>query len=403
MLLVFSPILTRLYDPVDFGALAVFSSLTAIIGGIVTLRYEFAVPIATTAEHAAAAVAVAALSCFSMVGLTTIGVMNWGGSLAAWVQMPVLDDVLGLLPLALLMSGLSQPLDYWSIRNNSVRLNAASRLVLFGSQGLVQAVLGLLWPTALGLVVGYVVGYTSRFLVLLGGVRRADWQRLARLDRTTIIGVARRGWHYPTFATGSTFLQGLNNFVPAILVAAMYDAATAGMFGLAQRVLVVPIRLVSAAASQVFLDEAARLDHQALRRLRNVTVTSFLVLGLVVMGPVLLAGPWLFAVGFGEAWREAGTMAQLLVVPQLARFVLMPVSQTFNVLGRMDLDLVTVVIGTGLLAVAFGFGATLGWSPLATIAAYAFATTVGQLLTLIVAWWLTQNNRAAARRPDASG
>jgi O-antigen/teichoic acid export membrane protein len=54
-----SPILTRLYDPPAFGALAVFSSLLAIFVIASAFRYEFAIPIARDEEEAVELVGVA--------------------------------------------------------------------------------------------------------------------------------------------------------------------------------------------------------------------------------------------------------------------------------------------------------------------------------------------------------
>ena len=59
------------------------------------------------------------------------------------------------------------------------------------------------------------------------------------------------------------------------------------------------------------------------------------------MAPVLFAGPTLFALVFGDAWRAAGEIVQLLVPLYLTRFVVTPVSQTLNILGRQKLHLVS--------------------------------------------------------------
>lgn len=40
-----APLLTRLYSPDDFGLLAVYASLSALIGGTSSLRYELAFPL----------------------------------------------------------------------------------------------------------------------------------------------------------------------------------------------------------------------------------------------------------------------------------------------------------------------------------------------------------------------
>lgn len=399
LLILVAPVLTRLYTPADFGLLAVFSGLNGIFGVTMALRYEFAVPVARSEYEAAATIVLASLLVLLTSSLAAVGLVVVGEDLVAWAGMPELASVLWLVPPTLLVTSLAQPFDYWSLRRGRIGLNAATRVVQFGGQGLAQLLLGLVGIGGAGMVVGYAAGYVGRLLLFLVALSSEERRYLQMVKHRTLVAVARAGWTYPVYATPTSFLQGVISFLPPILLAAIHDPATAGLFGLAQRLLVVPIRLVATAASQVFLDTAARLDHLALRRLVDRTALRFLGFGTLVMGPVLLAGPWLFALVFGEAWRTAGTMAQLLVLPQLARFVLMPVSQTFNVLGRMDLDLITAVLGAGLLALVFALAVRFSWSPMTTVGMYALVTAAGQLVALLLAWRLARTNRAAARRP----
>ena len=52
-----TPLLTRLYEPEDFGALAVFTALYAIVAGVFTLKYELSIilPRISTVHTASAA------------------------------------------------------------------------------------------------------------------------------------------------------------------------------------------------------------------------------------------------------------------------------------------------------------------------------------------------------------
>jgi O-antigen/teichoic acid export membrane protein len=104
------------------------------------------------------------------------------------------------------------------------------------------------------------------------------------------------------------------------------------------------------------------------------------------MAPILLAGPPLFALVFGEPWRVAGVMAQALVVSQLARFVVMPVSQTLSLYNRLDLELLTSVLMMLGLAAAFVAGAWLELRAPMTVLLYSVLAAVTQLLAFVVSW-----------------
>ena len=65
-----SPLLTRLYGPEAFGFLALFTSITSIIGVIACMRYEMAIMLPKTDEEAANLPALCLLSVAVVCGLT---------------------------------------------------------------------------------------------------------------------------------------------------------------------------------------------------------------------------------------------------------------------------------------------------------------------------------------------
>ena len=89
-----APLLTRLYSPEDFGLLAVYASVLALIGVISSLRYELAVPLP---EDDVEAANVATLSLI-LVGLSALltGVLAWqlGPAIADLLGVPVLAGYL---------------------------------------------------------------------------------------------------------------------------------------------------------------------------------------------------------------------------------------------------------------------------------------------------------------------
>ena len=142
--------------------------------------------------------------------------------------------------------------------------------------------------------------------------------------------------------------------LPAVFIAALYGPVAAGLFGLTQRIMGAPVRMLSEAASLVYLGEIGRAEGKALYRLFKRTAGGLSGAGLVGAAPLVLAGPSLFALAFGEPWREGGRLVQLLVPIYVARFVVVPVSQTLNVMGRQHLHLVASLLNMLALAVSFG-------------------------------------------------
>lgn len=394
ILMLSSPLLTRLYTPAEFGALAVFTALTSMLAGIMALRYEFAVPVCRDADEALAVVAVGGVVVTLLSLLLVLIVIVAGRPFADLVGLEGFEQLIWLLPPMLWLWGLSLPLSGWSIRQGSFRLNAASSLGQFASQAVAQLGLGAAGGGAGALVVGYTMGPVARFVMLWPALTRGDRARMCRLPAGLMWKMAREHWRYPVFSSSSSLLQSASQMLPAVFVAALYGPAAAGLFGLTQRIMGVPVRMLGEAASQVFLSEIARAEGPALYRLFTRTALAFLGAGLLGALPLVLAGPSLFALVFGEPWRAGGTLVQLLVPIYLARFVVVPVSQTLNVMGKQHLHLTASVLNMVALGGSFGLGAVLALQMNTTILLYSAGSTAAFLFYLGAVW---HSARQAAR------
>ncbi|MEZ5864388.1 MAG: hypothetical protein R3D25_10115 [Geminicoccaceae bacterium] len=82
----------------------------------------------------------------------------------------------------------------------------------------------------------------------------------------------------------------------------------AGWYALAQRIMGAPVKILSDAASQVFLGEARRLAPGELHRFFLRTLALFAGLGILGTLPLLLFAPPLFVLVWPD-WREAGVIA----------------------------------------------------------------------------------------------
>lgn len=382
-----SPLLTRLFTPGEFGVLAVYIALAGILGSVMALRYEFAVPICKSEEDAATLVAVGLAVTLVLDALVILALALFNQPLMALLGMSGAAGLFWLLPALLLAQGVNLVLAHWSIRRGTFRLNAVSSFAMLATQALAQLGLGFLHGGAAALVIGYTLGPFVRGAVLVRGVPGSDRALLRRVRAARMRALAREHRRYPLLSGPSTLLQSFGQLLPALFVALLYGPAAAGLFGLGHRITGIPVRLLSEAASHVFLGEIARAEGPKLYQLFRRTSLRFLVLGLLGMAPLLVAGPALFALVFGEPWREAGRMVQILVPLHLVRFVVIPVSQTLNVTGRQHLHFTASVLASVALVLSFALGAWLDLPLLATIMLYSIGSTAAFLFYFGATWY----------------
>jgi O-antigen/teichoic acid export membrane protein len=391
-----SPILTRLYTPAEFGLLAVFVSFSGIIGMMMALRYEFAIPICRDDSEAVNLSGVAVIVTLVISIVLVLSVWLCGPTIAALIAQPEFAAILWLLPPTMLIVGLSIPLEYWSLRRGAFRINSQSRVVLAASQISIQLLCGAGGAGSIGLVVGYCSGYIARFGHFMLTLRRVGMPPLTELSLHNMRLAAREHWRYPVFSAFSGLMQSTTQLMPALVLAVLYGPAVAGWFGLAQRLLEMPVRMFSLAASQVYLNEIGSIKETGrILSLFAKTSRNFLLIALAGGLPLVLAAPMMFSLVFGVSWRPAGEITQLLTPLYMARFVVMPVSQTLNVIRRQDLHLLTSLAGIAVFAASFGLAWLFDLSMYTAVLLYSMGLTSTQVLYYAVAFYALYNRKAS--------
>ena len=387
ILVLASPFLTRLYAPEAFGLFAIFGALAAIFGIVATMRLEYALP--REIDDRAAAALVRGIFLTSVVVALLLGCLVWlvGPRFAALMAAPELSPLLWLLPPSVMLWGMGSGLSLWSIRQGTFKLNGINRIVYHGMQAASQLALGLGGMLGTGLILGYCSGFLARVAHLAGTIPRLELRWLFSPSLAESWRILCRYRRYPMYYAPAALLQEICNMLPAILIALLYGPAVAGLYALAQRVVMVPLRFLGESASQTFLGEVRNLDRTELLRLFKRVAILFTGFGTIFIIPLFLAGPRLFALVFGEVWRETGVFFQILAPLYFTRLIVTPISQTLNILERQDLHLVAAALNFLALLISFAIGGGFGWDARWTIGLFSALSSLAFLFFFIVAWW----------------
>lgn len=335
-----APLLTRLYGPDEFGMLAVYVSLLALIGVVSSLRYELAIPLPESDVEAAN---VAILSLILVVLVTIISgivLLQIGQDLASALGVPTLARYFWLLPIGVLLKGAYDVFSYWSLRTKRYTTIAATRLY----QSLATITIQL---------VGFKLGFVALLLgqVAAQGVGTASLVRpvfamheFRQVSCRGIVRVAGRYWRFPAFTTWAGLLNSGGTQLPPILFASLFSAGFAGLYMLAHRVLSVPLSSIGEAVRSVFFSNAAAAYRE--NRLANQVEKLLEVLAIIAMPPLMVvafAGPDIFSTVFGGDWRIAGEFARYMTPWLLMQFCVGPLVTTFAAIEKQHIGLVLQV------------------------------------------------------------
>lgn len=382
ILLAASPLLTRLYTPEAFGLFGIYTGLLAMLGIIVTGRFEFALPLPRSTRVAGhLALLALCVAAGLLLGLAVLLAVV-GEPLARSVGLDTAPLLLWMLLPGGMFVACAQILDYWSLRRGRVGENAAAFLVRSMGQSGSQLVLFPL--QSWGLALGGVCGEAARCLFFLVREGADALPRPGRVRLRWLWWLARRYRKFPLFNASAGLLVSGSRMLPVVVLAALYGPEVAGMFALTQRVVGMPTQMFGRATSRIVLLEMTVLGRsQRSAFLSGIVPRLSLLIGLPLL-PVLLFGPDLFALIFGEVWRPAGDMARLLTPFVIVRFVTLSVSQSLNFTNQQEWHLAAG--GASLLGMAatFALAAGRGAAPMTAIAWYAIAVTAVQIVFLVV-------------------
>jgi len=374
-----SPILTRIYDPGDFGALQVFISIMALAVVASAGRYELAILLPEDEQSSIDIVAVGIVCTSLATTLTTIMVLV---SRYHWIlpaSVSALRGNLWLLPFSVLGGGLYQVLSYWAMRHDGYPQIAKSKLTQAGAQVATQLGVGLVVHGSLGLLIGDAIGRvvgSGRFIRDLWN-DSSDRIRAVRLSR--MIKVAVRYRDYPLVSMWGALINSSGLALPSLFLAQYYGAQGTGWFALVNRVFGVPAALIGLSISQVYASKAAKLSRSDPKHLMHIflkTTRVMLYLGLAPCVVFVFFAPSLFQFVFGHTWREAGEYARYMTMMFYAGFINSPVQWTLNILEHQRAQLAWDVARFFVTFFALSLPHRLGYGPRIAVFYYGVAMTL---------------------------
>lgn len=374
-----APFLTRLYGPGDFGLLAVYTGILALISMISSLRYELSIPLIKDNGEAASVVVLSLVLVFVSSIATGVMLLLIGPELSDVLGVPALSSYLWLIPLGVLFSGFYNTFYYCGLRSQQFSAVTKSKLL-----------------QAVGALVIQIAGYKFGGISLLAA--QATGQSLGTVNlfraTTSSLDMSAVGWEsirsgairykrFPMYSTWSGLINVAGHQFPLMMFSALFNAGVAGTFLLVHRVLMGPLALISNSIGSVFLSQApVSKENGDLSRLYGAVQDKLIQLGLPPAIIIVVGGPSIFELIFGEEWRIAGEYSQWLAIGFFASFVVSPLSGIFLVLEKQITGLVlqAVLFSTRLAGLSIG---VLYSDPHLSVVMYSLSSIFGYFIYIV--------------------
>jgi O-antigen/teichoic acid export membrane protein len=332
-----SPLLTRLYSPKDFGLLAIYLSISAVLSVFAAGRYDLAL-IEPAEENEARGLLFAGLwlsiifsFCLAFIlALTETHIAQLIGSPGGVLW-------LNFVPITVFSMSCLSLFTYWLNRRKNFKAMNIFRII--NSLSIAGLSLGFAFTELKpqGLILGYMLGQLLTVVYLWITYVKSEKNKV----RADALVVMRDYFRYPKFLIPSTLAGTVASESPIVLLTRFFDTTVSGLFSFVNRVTVSPMTIIGNSVGEVYRVRAAEYfqQHGECRQIFLHHVGLLAIAGVFPWLVLFFWGPALFAFVFGPQWSEAGEMATILSFVVWFQLVSTPLSYTITFNRSQHLDL----------------------------------------------------------------
>lgn len=380
------PVISRFYSAESFGVFGTFLSIASIISTLATLQYGVALMLPKRDTEAANVFMLGCLSVASITIVVSIFLAVFPGLIRELMKVPG-NTFLLLLPLYVLFNGANQMLIGWSVRRKQFKQNSTSQVVRSLTVNSVQIAAAPVIATGGILAIGAVLGEFGS-CINLGYVFWKNEKRFFQRCFSTswMKQLAKSYYDFPAFSTPQNLLNAVSQGLPVLLLGHYYGVGVAGLYAFGIRLVQAPMGLLLNPLRQVLFQKFCEVQNQGMSIMPVYRKSTLGLLAVIVLPMIagIIYFPALFALCFGESWRQAGEFSRWLLVWQAFLFCNLPSVLMARILRMQRQMLLFDVATLGLRTTILVIGG-IYLNERQSVAAFGL---LGALLNLLLIAWI---------------
>jgi O-antigen/teichoic acid export membrane protein len=313
------PFLARIYSPSDYGILAVFISVSNIIGVVSCARYDIAILLPKGLTEMVSVIRLA-FRVLTWVALSTLAIcasLYFANKVDFFGKTVIISSWLWFVPMSVFALGLQSIISQFSNRAQWYESIAKAQISQSFFSFFTCALLGICllhYVGAMGLIIGTLVGQVVNIFVNVKG-------RLKRLFRILYAkpyspATANKYIDMPCYSMPEALLSAFLQQIPVLSFSWIFGSSVVGYYAMAQRLVLLPVVLVGGVLSKLLFREYA-VTYNSGRPINGLLLDTWVKYASLALIPALLlffTSGWLFKAFLGASWAEAGKMVEIICV-----------------------------------------------------------------------------------------
>lgn len=309
--LISSPVITRIFDPEDFGLFSTFNAYVAFILPIVSLSLPMALVLPKNKTDAYEIIKASIFVSIAMIMMYSIFVL-----IISYQLLENQSYVIAILSIpTIFLSVLVEALTYWAVRLENYKTQSIAILSNSLCVNCFKISIGYFYPTTEVLVLSLLFGAVIQLLILkrsisLNEVFRNSPKHLGLVVNKTLVKYKE----IIIFRTLQNVLTAANSMLPLILMTNFYGSVYTGYYALTRTVMYLPLNLLGRAINNVFYPAINKRYNRNEPILKNITIATVMLatVGLLPFSIIYFYGEDIFGLIFGSKWSHSGVFASYL-------------------------------------------------------------------------------------------
>jgi O-antigen/teichoic acid export membrane protein len=355
----FAPLITRIYGPEAFGILGAFLAILAIFSPMASLSYPVAIVLPKNDPEALGLIKLSLVVAVLVSLLLAIYFFIFGEVTSKTLNIEELAPYLYLIPIATLLIAFHQIMEQWLIRYGDFKKIA---VVVFANSiaiNCLKAGLGLLSPVGKILIFATIAGNLLQVILLFIGLNNKKEKTLSTAEGLDLKVLFLKYKDFPLYRAPQSCINAISQSLPVLMLANLFGPVSAGFYVLAKMVMGVPSGLLGKSVGDVFypkITQAKNRGEHLAPLIKNAT-TGLLLIGVLPFSTIIIFGPQIFSLFFGQDWLIAGEYARWLSFFFLFNFINRPCVAAVPILNLQKGLLIYEFFSTGtkVLALLIGF------------------------------------------------
>lgn len=333
ILIITTPIITRLYSPTEFGEFTIFSNIAMILIPIINARYDLLI-VNTKNDRSANILSQISFLISLLILLILIPIF----AISAWLYPNFILDFIFIIIMLFLVS-LTNIFTNYLNKERKYKVLSLINVFRAGTMALLQIIFGLLALGSLGLIIGFSLSYIAG--ITLGYKTFKKHFNIVR-DKEETKALFLENKNQLVYSTPSILLNSLSFSVVVFFIGILYTNTEVGIYGMAIRVLGIPVTIISLGLSKIFMQQANDyyIEYGNFRNLLLKFSSILVIVSIILYVPLYLFSEELVNILLGHSWVDAITVIKIVIPLFVIRLIVSTVSLSVIVLQKQQLELI---------------------------------------------------------------